>query len=460
LKTDDKKQIATQNRMGVQKMLPLVVSMSLPTIFSMLVQALYNIVDSIFVSRINENALTSVSLVFPVQNILIAVCIGTGIGLNSLIARRLGEKRTDEADLAAEHGVLLSVFNYAIFLILGLFFARPFAQLFTQNEQILNWAIQYMQIVCIGSFSMCFEVNLEKVVGATGNMVYPMLFQLTGAIANIILDPIFIFTLHMDVAGAAVATIIGQFLSMLLAIYVVLHKEIDVHISFKDFHFSWDTIKDIYEVGLPSIVMNAIGSVMTGGINRILISFQNVGETAVAIFGVYFKLQSFVFMPVFGLNQGIIPIMGYNFGACKKKRVQSALRIGMTIAASIMLVGMILFMTIPGPLLSIFDASPKMLAMGIPALRTISLCFLPAAFGILISAEFTAVGKGTYSLIVTLMRQLCVLLPAAYLLAKMTNQITAVWFAFPIAEVVSLITSILLHLHLKKTVFDKLPVNN
>jgi Na+-driven multidrug efflux pump len=206
--------------------------------------------------------------------------------------------------------------------------------------------------------------------------------------------------------------------------------------------------------------MNAIGSVMTGGINRILISFQNVGETAVAIFGVYFKLQSFVFMPVFGLNQGIIPIMGYNFGACKKKRVQSALRIGMTIAASIMLVGMILFMTIPGPLLSIFDASPKMLAMGIPALRTISLCFLPAAFGILISAEFTAVGKGTYSLIVTLMRQLCVLLPAAYLLAKMTNQITAVWFAFPIAEVVSLITSILLHLHLKKTVFDKLPVNN
>ncbi|ARP50313.1 MULTISPECIES: MATE family efflux transporter [Caproicibacterium] len=456
VKQIESKQTPQPNRMGVQKMVPLVISMSLPTIFSMLVQALYNIVDSIFVSRINESAITAVSLVFPIQNLLIAVCIGTGIGMNSLIARRLGEKKIKEANLAADHGVLLSALNYVFFLLLGLFAAAPFAHSFTKNPQILKWAVQYMQIVCIGSFSFCFEANLEKVIGATGNMVYPMIFQLTGAVANIILDPIFIFTLHMDVAGAAIATIIGQFLSLLVAVYVIRHKKMEVHISLRDFHFSWQTIRDIYTVGLPSIVMNAIGSVMTSGLNAILITFKDIGNTAVAVFGVYFKLQMFVFMPVFGLNQGIIPIMGYNYGAHNKRRLNSCLRIGIVIAVCIMLFGMTLFMAIPGQLLKIFDASPSMLSMGIPALRTISLCFLPAALGILLSAEFTAVGKGTYSLIVTLMRQLCVLLPAAAILAQVTGRVNAVWFAFPIAEVSSLLTSIILHIRLKKTLLQKL----
>lgn len=447
-----------QNRMGVEKMLPLVISMSLPTIFSMLVQALYNVVDSFFVSRINESALTAVSLAFPMQNLLIAVGVGTGIGINSLIARRLGEKRYEEANQAAAHGILLGVFNYLIFLVLGLFFAGTFVKSFTDNPKVASWSIQYLQIVCICSFGFCLEINLEKVIGATGNMLYPMFFQLSGAVTNIILDPVFIFTLHMDVAGAAIATVIGQCVSLAVAVCVMhFHKDsIDVHISMSKFHFSWQIIKDIYQVGLPSIIMNAVGSVMTSGINAILMTFQNIGETAVAFFGVYFKLQSFVFMPVFGLNQGIIPIMGYNFGAKDKKRLESALRIGMIIAASIMLVGMILFMAIPNQLLSIFDASSEMLKLGVPALRTISLCFIPAAFGILISAEFTAVGKGLYSLIVTLMRQLCVLLPAAFLLAQVTGQVSAVWFAFPIAEVVSLITSLLLHFHLKHTTLKAL----
>lgn len=441
-----------QNRMGVQKMLPLVLSMSLPTIFSMLVQAMYNIVDSFFVSRINESALTAVSLAFPIQNLLIAVGIGTGIGLNSLISRRLGEKRYTEADQAAAHGVLLSLLNYFIFLCIGLFFTHAFVGAFTKDPQIVSWSVQYLQIVCIFSFGFCFEINLEKVIGATGNMVYPMLFQISGAVLNIVLDPVFIFALHMKVAGAAVATVIGQCVSMLLAIYIMeSRKTIEVHISLRNFHFSWSIIKDIYQVGLPSIVMNAIGSVMIGALNAILITFQQIGKTAVAFLGVYFKLQSFVFMPIFGLNQGIIPIMGYNYGARKKDRLNSALRIGIIIAVSIMFVGMILFMTIPSQLLGIFNASANMLALGIPALRTISLCFIPAAFGILITAEFTAVGKGLYSLIVTLMRQLCVLLPAATILAKVTGQVSAVWFAFPIAEVVSLLTSVLLHCHLKKT---------
>lgn len=447
-----------QNRMGVQKMLPLVISMSLPTIFSMMVQALYNIVDSFFVSQISQSALTAVSLAFPIQNLLIAVGIGTGIGINSLIARRLGEKRFKESDAAATHGVLLSLFNYAIFVVIGVFFSGAFVSAFTSNPQVTTWSVQYLQIVCIYSFGFCIEINLEKVIGATGNMMYPMLFQLTGAIINIFLDPVFIFVLHMEVAGAAIATVIGQIASMVVAI-CALHfkKSIEVHITFHGFHFSWQTIRDIYQVGFPSIVMNAIGSVMTGGLNAILITFKNVGETAVAFFGVYFKLQSFVFMPVFGLNQGVIPIMGYNFGARKKDRLQSALRIGTTIAVCIMILGMILFMAIPSQLLSIFNASADMMALGVPALRTISLCFIPAAFGILITAEFTAVGKGSYSLIVSLMRQLCVLLPAAFILAQVTGEVSAVWFAFPIAEIVSLITSLFLHRHLKKhylTQFD------
>lgn len=441
-----------QNRMGTQKMLPLVLSMSLPTIFSMLVQAMYNIVDSLFVSRISETALTAVSLVYPIQNLLIAVGVGTGMGINSLIARRLGEKRYDAADAAATHGVFLSALNYAIFLFVGLFASRPFVSAFTDNPLVTEWGIQYMMVVCMCSFGFCFEINLEKTIAATGNMIFPMAFQLTGAIVNIILDPIFIFTLRFGVVGAAIATVIGQTCSLIVAIFVMhLRKNMEVRVKFRGFRFNWTIVKDIYQVGLPSIVMNAIGSVMTSGMNAILMGFQKIGDTAVAFFGVYFKLQTFVFMPCFGLNQGVIPIMGYNYGARNKQRLHSALRIGITMAASIMVFGMLLFMLLPGQLLSLFQASPDMLALGVPGLRTICLCFIPAAFGILITAEFTAVGKGTYSLIVSLLRQLCILLPAAWLLARITGQIDAVWFAFPIAEGISLIASVFLHFRLKKT---------
>lgn len=445
-----------ENKMGTQPMLRLIISMSLPAMFSMLVQALYNVVDSYFVAQINENALTAVSYAFPIQTLLIALSGGTGIGINSLVSRRLGEGRKKEASSAATHGLLLGVANWVIFLIFGLFFSRMFFESFTSTEEVIVMGTQYMSVVCIFSFGIFIEMNMEKILQATGNMIYPMLFQLTGAITNIILDPIFIFGYlgvpAMGITGAAVATVIGQILAMLFAAVVIFCKEHEVDITFRGFRLSGKVIKEIYVVGFPSIIMQAIGSVMVMGLNAILTTFS---ETAVAVLGIYYKLQSFVFMPVFGLTAGVMPIMGYNFGAQKKKRLMSCLKIGCIIALGIMLVGTVLFWVIPGELLLIFNASTDMLGIGVPALETISLCFIPAALGIMFSTIFQAVGKGAYSLIISVLRQLVVIMPVAYMMAQ-TGVLSNVWYAFPIAEVFSFVASVLLFFLLYKKVIKNL----
>ena len=433
---------ATQNKMGTARMFPLIVSMALPAMFSMLVQALYNVVDSYFVSQISEDALTAVSLAYPVQMLLIAFAVGTSVGINSLISRRLGEGNQEEADSAATHGVFLGVCTWVLFLVFGLFFAGGFIGLYAQpGSAIYAGGTSYLTICCVCSMAVFIECNFEKTLQATGNMIWPMIFQLTGAVTNIVLDPVFIFGFGpipaMGVSGAAIATVVGQHMALLVAGLVIALKDHAVHIHLRGFRPHGRTIANIYAVGAPSIIMQAIGSVMNIAINAILVGFSS---TAVAVFGVYFKLQSFVFMPVFGLTHGVMPVMGYNFGARNRCRVLAALRIGTLIAACIMAVGTALFWLIPDRFLAIFNASQEMMDIGIPALETISLCFLPAALGILFSTLFQAVGRGTYSLMTSLLRQLVVLVPTAYLLSSISVQ--AVWYAFPIAEVVSFIASI------------------
>lgn len=441
-----------ENKMGTAPMLKLIVTMSLPAMFSMLVQALYNVVDSYFVSQVSENALTAVSLAYPVQMLMISVAVGTSIGVNSFISRKLGEKDQASANSAATHSILIAVASWLVFALIGIFASRPFIQCFTDIPEILEMGTQYLSICMIFSFGVFVEINIEKTLQATGNMIYPMVFQLIGAITNIILDPIMIFGWfgfpQMGVAGAAIATVIGQIFSMLFAAYIIAFKDHDVVISFRKFRINWKIIGSIYAVGVPSIVMQSIGSVMNVAMNAILISFAD-GVTAVAVFGVYFKLQSFVFMPVFGLTHGLMPIMGYNYGARNRKRLMSALKIGCIIALGILAVGMVIFWVGPHLLLGIFNASDKMLEIGIPALRIISLCFLFAAIGIIFSTAFQATGKGVYSMVISMLRQLVILVPAAYLLAQ--AGLFYVWFSFPIAEVFSCIASVFLFIRLYRT---------
>ncbi len=442
-------QAVKQNKMGTAPMLPLILSMSLPAMFSMLVQALYNIVDSYFVAQVSEKALSAVSLAFPIQNLLIAFAVGTAVGVTSLISRRLGQGRQKEADSAAAHGILLGLATWLLFALYGAFFSTPFFRLFETDPEIIEMGASYISICCVFSFGVFVEITLERTLQATGNMIWPMIFQLIGAITNIIMDPILIFGYFglpaMGVAGAAIATVMGQILAMVVATLVVIFRDHAVHISFRHFRPSWKTIRDIYAVGVPSIVMQSIGTVMTMALNGILSSFSTAAYT---VFGIYFKLQSFVFMPVFGLNQGLLPILGYNYGARNKKRMLSAFRLGCAIALVIMTAGMIVFLAAPQWLLSIFNASAELLEIGVPALRIICTCFLFAALGIVCSTLFQAVGKGVYSLIVSLMRQLAVLVPAAWILAQVTRQVSAVWWAFPIAECVSLAVSLAFFLRL------------
>ena len=438
-----------QNKMGTAPILPLIFSMSLPAMFSMLVQALYNIVDSYFVAQVSEKALAAVSLAFPLQNLLIAFAVGTAVGVTSLISRRLGQGLQEEANAAATHGILLAVATWVLFALYGAFFSTPFFHLFETDPEIIQMGDTYISICCIFSFGVFVEICLERTLQATGNMIWPMIFQLIGAVTNIIMDPILIFGWFglpaMGVAGAAIATVMGQILAMVVAALVVTFGKHDVHVSFRRFRLSWRTIKDIYVVGIPSIVMQSIGTVMTMALNGILSGFSTAAYT---VFGIYFKLQSFVFMPVFGLNQGLLPILGYNYGARNRKRMMTAFRDGCAIALVIMAAGMAVFLAAPQWLLSIFNASAELLEIGIPALRIICTCFLFAALGIVCSTLFQAVGKGVYSLIVSLMRQLAALVPAAWILAKVTQQVVFVWWAFPIAECVSLVVSLLFFLRL------------
>lgn len=439
----------SQNKMGTARMFPLILSMAVPAMFSMLVQALYNIVDSYFVSQVSEKGLAAISLAFPIQNLLIAFGVGTAVGVTSLISRRLGQGRQDEADSAATHGILLSLCTYVLFALYGAFFTTPFFRMFESDPEIVQMGDTYISICCIFSFGLFVEISLEKILQATGNMIWPMIFQLVGAVSNIILDPILIFGMFgmpaMGVAGAAIATVGGQIIAMIFSIVVVVLREHAVRITFRGFRPHWRTVRDIYTVGLPAIVMQSIGTVMTMALNGILSAFSTAAYT---VFGLYFKLQSFVFMPVFGLTQGLMPIMGYNYGARNKKRLLSALKQGCVIALIIMTLGLLVFLLFPAQLLGIFNASRELLEIGVPALRIIASCFLFAALGIVSSTLFQAVGRGVYSLIVSLMRQLVILVPAAWVLARITGEVNAVWWAFPIAEVFSLIASIFLFLRL------------
>lgn len=431
------------NKMGSAPILKLIISMSLPAMFSMFIQSMYNIVDSIFVAKFHDDALTTLSFAFPIQMLMIAFAVGTGIGINSLVSRRLGEGRRDEANSAATHGLILAFLSWIVFALLGFFFTRPLFEGFSNNPEVIKMGCDYVYVVTIFSLGVFVQITLEKTLQATGNMIYPMISQLIGAITNIILDPIMIFGLlgfpRLGVLGAAIATVIGQFFGMFFCIYIIYTKNHDIHISFKKLKLRLGIIKEIYQVGLPAIVMQSIASFLIGSLNSILATFS---ELAVAVLGAYFKLQSFIFMPVFGLTQGVMPVMGYNYGAKNKHRLTQALKVGTLIAVTIMGIGTLIFMLIPGLLLMIFNASEEMLLMGIPALRIISICFIPAAVGIMFSTLFQAVGKGFYSLIMSILRQLVVILPAAYLLSKIG--LGYIWYAFPIAEVVSFIVSIVL----------------
>ena len=425
------------NKMGTMPVGRLILSMSWPAVISMLIQAMYNVVDSFFVSRLGEDALAAITYIFPVQMVMISVAIGTGIGINSLIARRLGARRLEEANLAASHGYRLSFFNWAFFCIMGIFVAGPLMSIMSDTPYIVEEGTKYLSIIMIGSLFIFVQLISEKILQATGNMIFPMLCSMTGAATNIIFDPLLIFGLgpfpEMGVTGAAVATVFGQFLSMCLGQYLLFGKKHPVKVKLKGWKWQWNICREIYAVGFPSILMQCIGSVMQFGMNMILRSFT---ETAVAVMGVYGRLQSFIFMPVFGLNQGVLPILGFNYGARDRKRLLDTYKKGFAIAFAIMAIGLIIFQAFPHQLLSIFNAqgSQQMYDIGVPALRAISWCFLPASYGIMTSSVFQATGHGFLSLWGSLIRQLVGILPIAYISAKIFG-LGMVWYAIPLAEV-------------------------
>lgn len=447
---------AVQNKMGTVKMLPLIVKMSVPVMFSMLVMAMYNIVDSIFVANYDQDALTAISLAFPIQTLIIAVAVGTGVGINSVVSRRLGEGRREDADSVADHGVLLGVICGVVFAAIGLFFTRMFFESFTTSKPVIEYGVQYITIVMVGSFSVFLEINLEKTLQATGNTFYPMLFQLSGAVTNIILDPILIFGYfgfpEMGAAGAAVATVTGQIVAMIFSFVIFAVKSHEVKLNLKHFKFSLKTIKDIYQVGFPAMIMQSIAAVLVFLLNKILIGFS---EVSVSVLGVYYKLQSFIFMPVFGLNQSLMSIIGFNYGARNKKRMKDALKIGLIFSVAIMVIGTIIFEVFPNQLLSIFDKTGEMQQIGVIAFRLIAICFIPAAIGIVFSTFFQAVGMGMKSLITSILRQLVIILPAAWLLSKIG--LDYVWLSFPLAEIVALFVGIGMMVSANKKVISQIP---
>ncbi|HWP52282.1 MAG TPA: MATE family efflux transporter [Clostridia bacterium] len=435
--------------MGTTPIPKLLVSMSVPIMASMLIQALYNVVDSIFVAKISEDALTAVSLAFPVQVMMIAVAVGTAIGINALLSRRLGEKNYGEANLVTANGIFLSVLNALGFAVFGMFGLKMFFSAFVEPGAVMEMGVTYTSIVSIASFGVFLGITGERLLQATGITIYSMYSQMAGAVTNIILDPILIFGLlgapEMGVAGAAVATVAGQIVSLILVTVFNIKKNHEISLSMKKFRPNWRIIGEIYKVGLPSIFMQTIGAVMTFGMNKILIMFS---ATAVSVFGIYFKLQSFVFMPVFGLTSGMIPIVGFNYGARNRERIVHTIKLASLMALAIVTVGFTIFQVFPGWILgTLFDASDAMLAIGVPALRIISLHFVLAAISIILSSAFQALGKGMYSLMMSVSRQLLVLLPTAYLLGRFFS-FEAIWLSFPIAEVAAVVMALLLYRNL------------
>ena len=427
-----------ENKMGIQPVGRLLAGMAIPMMISMLVQALYNVVDSVFVSRISENAFNAVGLAFPLQSLMIAVGAGTAVGINALLSRSLGEKKQDMADRAAGTGIFLSLCSAVVFALIGIFLSRPFfmAQAKTVPE-IVEMGTAYTRI-CLGlSVGLFCQFCFERLLQSTGRTMLSMVTQLIGAIINIILDPVFIFGLcgmpKMGVTGAAVATVLGQFVGALLAILLNLKYNPEIRIRLRLIRWDKPVVREIYRVGVPSIVMQSIGSVMTFGMNKILFVFT---PTATAVFGAYFKIQSFIFMPVFGLNNGMLPIISYNYGAARMDRVKRTVRLTICTAVCIMTVGFAVFQLAPATLLTLFDASAEMTAIGVPALRIISISFLLAGFCIIAGSVCQAIGNPLYSMMVSICRQLVVLLPAAWLLAQ-SGRLELVWWSFPIAEIAS-----------------------
>ncbi|MBQ3093934.1 MAG: MATE family efflux transporter [Clostridia bacterium] len=432
-----------ENKMGVMPVHKLLLSMALPMMASMLVQALYNIVDSIYVARLSEDALTAVTLAFPIQNLMIAVGSGTGVGINALLSRSLGEKNHTEVSRAATNGIFLMGMSYLLFLLFGIFGAGMFVHSLAKSEIVAAYATNYLSLCCMLSFGIFGQFVFERLLQSTGKTLLSMITQSVGAIINIILDPFFIFGWcgfpRLEVAGAAVATVFGQVVAMTLAIIFNLTLNKEIHLSFKGFRPNARTIGRIYAVGLPSIFMMSIASIMNYFLNMILISLHTAG---VAVFGAYFKLQSFIFMPVFGLNNGMVPIIAYNYGAKNRSRITKTIRLSITYAVCLMLLGWVLFQTIPEVFLSFFNLSESTLPVAIKALQTISYSFLFAGFCIIIVSVFQALSHGVLSLVVSVIRQLVVLIPVAFLLS-LSGNIDLVWWAFPIAEIASLVFCVL-----------------
>ena len=451
--------VVQENKMGVMPVNKLLLSMAVPMMLSMLVQALYNIVDSIFVARISEDALTAVSLAFPMQTLMIALGGGMCVGVNALLSRALGEKNYKKVNDAAMNGIFLSILNALVFLLVGLLLVKTFYTAQTDDQEIIYHGVQYLSIVCGCSIGIYMQFIFERLLQSTGRTMLAMVTQMTGAVINIILDPIFIFGYFgvpaMGAAGAAIATVTGQVVAAILALILNLKMNPEIKLYLKGFRPSGRVIGQIYQVGLPSIIMQSIGSVMTFSMNQILIAFSS---TATAVFGVYFKLQSFIFMPIFGLNNGMVPIIAYNYGARHKDRMVKTVKLSIIYAMSIMAVGTVVFQVIPDKMLLLFEASEHMLSMGVPALRIISYSFIMAGFCIVGLSVFQALGKAVYSMITSICRQLVVLIPVAYLLSLL-GEVNYVWWAFPIAELMSVLMTILFMIRVFKKIIKPMEAN-
>lgn len=449
-----------ENKMGVMPMNKLLINMSLPMMASMLVQALYNIVDSIYVSQIHQDALTALNLCFPIQMLVMAFGNGMAIGVNALVSRALGEKNKDKADKTAMNGVFLAFASALVFLLFGLFLVKPyFAIQNTDTQQIKDFGIQYLTINCIFSICLYSQIIFERLLQSTGKTFYSMITQGVGAITNIILDPILIFGLlgmpKLGVRGAAIATVFGQCLAAVLGIIFNIIKNKEITLKLKNLKPDIKLIGNIYSIGLPSIIMMAIGSVMNAALNHILLGFSDTADT---VFGAYYKIQSFFFMPVFGLNGSVVPIIGYNFGAGKRKRLLSAVKLGVVYAEVFMVLGLLAFEFIPNVLLMIFKPSEEMLSLGVTAFRIIGIHFPIAGICIIVGTVFQALNHGVYSTWISVARQLLALLPAAFLLS-LTGNVNMVWFAFPIAEAVSLIMTLIFYSKVYKKTIVNIPNN-
>ncbi len=450
-------ELRQENKMGVMPIPKLLISMSLPIIISMLVQACYNIIDSIFVAQIDPNnkAFTAVSLAFPVQNLMIAVGAGTGVGINALLSRSLGEKNYEKANKVANTGIYLAFFSFLVFCLFGIFFSDMYSKFQTNDPEIATYCYDYMKVISIGSLGIFMQITMERLLQATGKSFLSMVVQLAGAIFNLIFDPILIFGLYgfpkMGIAGAALATVLGQFVSMTLGIIINIRCNQEIKVLPFTYRPDRKTVGGIYAIGVPSILLMSIGTVMTLCMNQILMS----SAASVAVFGAYFKLQSFFIMPVSGLNNGMVPIIAYNYGAKNKGRILATIRLSCIIASGIMLFGMTVFLLFPRQLLAMFSASAEMVAIGIPALRIISLHYILAGICIIFLSVFQAVGKSIYSLFVSLGRQLVVLIPVAWIMSQWFG-LGAVWWAFPVAELVSFLLSVLFMIRVHKRYINPL----